>query len=139
MNLNKEIELIDKQYSIELQKIMDDETLTDSIRYNILSNPITNNKLRILLEKRSEIIKRGIESVISVKFNNTVYNSNGDLMTVEEFNDNVICGGFIDYDGWGYLANNSYYSDVMVKPSNFNIWLKKQNQLNFTHILWFNK
>lgn len=62
----------------------------------------------------------------------------GDLMTLEEFIDNVECGGFIDYDGWGKYATSDKMSNKTIRPSNV-----KSNRLltndEFTHVVWFNR
>lgn len=41
----------------------------------------------------------------------------GDVMSVEDFIDNVDCGGLIDYDGWGYLMFNDKETQLQIIPS----------------------
>ena len=58
-----------------------------------------------------------------------------DVMTVEDFRENVESGGFIDYDGWGYPVRDGKadYS-ITVQPSRVN-----QIPDDATHILWLNR
>ncbi len=60
----------------------------------------------------------------------------GDCMTVVEFLECVQCGGFIDYDGWGYLSDGTNYDpDVTIRPSGAPGCIPKGT----THILWMNR
>lgn len=81
-----------------------------------------------------------------------------DWNTLEHWIENVQCGGFIDYDGFGQLANdNEIAKNIYVKPSyvdreNSKLkfilyafdekteisdeWLKNNN---LTHVVWYNK
>lgn len=80
--------------------------------------------------------------VLSAPDNLTVIEEDapGELITIDEFVDNVMCGAFIDYDGYGYWANSTGYlndwahrvwpSDI-VKGLEVPYWV--------THILWFNR
>ncbi len=61
----------------------------------------------------------------------------GNLITIEQFLDNVDCGGFIDYDGFGYLSYENKESDIKICPSN--CYLVLDLYANFTHINWYNK
>jgi hypothetical protein len=60
----------------------------------------------------------------------------GDRMSLEHFIDNVKCGGFIDYDGFGYYVKDGQETDIMIHPSDV-----KNNAIRteFTEIIWFNK
>lgn len=60
----------------------------------------------------------------------------GDLFTVEEFIQNVKDGGFTDYDGRGFFATQTHYSDIEVECS-IPFW--NPNKALYTHVLWFNK
>ena len=57
----------------------------------------------------------------------------GDLMTVKEFRENVECGGFIDYDGFGIPVKDSKQADFEIYPS-----IQHLIPLDATHIQWFN-
>jgi len=60
----------------------------------------------------------------------------GDLFTMEEFRENVECGGFIDSDGSGRYATENEESDIYIYPSDL-----EGNRVrdDFTHVMWFNK
>ncbi len=60
-----------------------------------------------------------------------------DLMTYEEFMSCVACGGFTDYDGYGYYSNGKmmYETFSFYKPLN----KQKAAETGYTHIAWFNK
>ena len=62
----------------------------------------------------------------------------GHLMTMEDFKESVDCGGFIDYDGFGYYATKDKMSNKQIVPSDFrkNHILKNKE---FTHVVWFNR
>ncbi len=63
----------------------------------------------------------------------------GDLMTREEFSLNIEVGGFIDYDGYGYLATkDGYLRLVKVHPSEWSYTNHVAPEV-FTHVLWFNR
>lgn len=63
----------------------------------------------------------------------------GDLMTKEEFIAHVDSGMFIDYDGWGNVADvNVYDGNIVVRPSevlyddfDWPEWA--------THVVWYNR
>ena len=59
----------------------------------------------------------------------------GDLMTLDDFQEMVDCGGFIDYDGYGNYVLNGKESNFITWPSKFKI--NRDNR--FTHIIWFNR
>lgn len=61
----------------------------------------------------------------------------GDLMTLEEFEENCHCGGFIDYDGSGYYATPTHFDRS--KPASPSDICQGRVNRNFTHVLWFNK
>lgn len=60
----------------------------------------------------------------------------GDHMTMEHFNANCDCGGFIDYDGYGNLATETNCSDIEIYPS-----IRKTMNIPkwATHVVWYNK
>ena len=77
----------------------------------------------------------------------------GDVMPLESFIDCVKSGGFIDYDGHGYLSDGKRMSNMIVVPSKFeqgqtSIFdiLVEHNEMTWgripewaTHVVWFNK
>ena len=63
----------------------------------------------------------------------------GHLMTLKEFISNVKCGGFIDYDGFGYYSNGTEMvsnPDSPVRPSHVKKGLINKS---YSHIVWFNR
>lgn len=58
----------------------------------------------------------------------------GDIMTIDQFYENCKCGGFIDYDGFGYYATDKEMSNIVVRPHEY-----KQLDWKWTHIVWFNR
>ena len=67
-----------------------------------------------------------------------------DLMTIEDFISYCKSGSFIDYDGYGHLADqNQMYWQTYIFPSEI-LKLVKSNKLKrlnekYTHIVWFNR
>lgn len=60
----------------------------------------------------------------------------GDEMTLEHFINNVKCGGFIDYDGYGYYLKNNMQTNVTIHPSD----VKHKNiRYEFDKIIWLNR
>ena len=60
----------------------------------------------------------------------------GELMTIEDFIDNVMYGGLIDYDGFGEYATSNQRSNITIKPSDI---LSGKYRKDFTHVQWFNR
>lgn len=60
----------------------------------------------------------------------------GDLMTLQEFEDCVVNGAFIDYDGHGHYASQTQESDAIVYPSDL---MGRGFDRNFTHVIWYNR
>jgi hypothetical protein len=60
----------------------------------------------------------------------------GDLFTMKDFKDNVACGGFIDYDGYGEYATKEMVSDVTIYPSDIRANIYRDD---FTHVMWYNR
>lgn len=67
----------------------------------------------------------------------------GDMIKVDEFKDNVDCGGFIDYDGYGYYVSDGYaWKKPKVYPSEIidnNNFINECKEQGITHVCWFNK
>mgnify|MGYP003629672210 CR=1 FL=1 len=60
----------------------------------------------------------------------------GDLFTIEEFVSSVECGGFIDYDGYGYYATATEQSKSVIYPSDVRADMYKKEA---THVKWYNR
>ncbi len=58
----------------------------------------------------------------------------GKVMTVGEYRENVDCGGFIDYDGFGYPMKDGKSAKHPLYPSEIN-----KLPTDATHVVWFNK
>jgi hypothetical protein len=63
----------------------------------------------------------------------------GDLMTIEDFGENVEMGLFIDYDGHGNLATEDQVTNIVIIPSAMDEILEKYAHLGLTHVVWYNK
>jgi hypothetical protein len=61
-----------------------------------------------------------------------VSDSCGDVFTLEEFQYNAECGGFIPDDGVGYFASDTYESNVSV-------WSAFEAPYWATHVVWYNR
>jgi len=62
--------------------------------------------------------------------------SYGNVMSLDDFLENVKCGGFIDYDGHGKYIKDDQMTNISVYPSDL-----KNNRIRkeFTDIIWFNR
>jgi hypothetical protein len=60
----------------------------------------------------------------------------GDRMSLEHFIDNVKCGGFIDYDGFGLYVKDGQETDIHIYPSDI---MNNTIRNEFTEIIWFNR
>lgn len=60
----------------------------------------------------------------------------GDVMSLEDFIDNVKAGGFIDYDGNGNYARDGKMSDIVIHPSDVRHGSIRDD---FDTIVWFNR
>jgi hypothetical protein len=59
-----------------------------------------------------------------------------DVMTMDEFIENVETGGFIDYDGHGYYATKTNHTSKVVVPSDVTCG---RIDLRYSHVAWFNR
>lgn len=59
-----------------------------------------------------------------------------DIMSLEEFKDNVECGGFVDDDGSGYFILGGKETDIPAYPSDFKAGLDASR---FDGVAWYNK
>lgn len=65
-----------------------------------------------------------------------------DVMTIAEWEDTVACGGFIDYDGFGYFCTPAANLELFgfdVYPSMVGTPAYEQRKVEWTHINWFNR
>ena len=70
---------------------------------------------------------------------------------IKDWFEMVESGGFIDYDGFGYLATKDKMSNLLVYPSfvenskitkvriDFDFDIPYEEDWKFTHIVWFNR
>lgn len=68
------------------------------------------------------------------------YDDDDDVMTIEEFIENVESGFFTDYDGIGYLGTKDCYCDSnAILPSQLEFCKEQLLNSKFTHVIWFNR
>lgn len=66
--------------------------------------------------------------------------SNGDLFTRDEFRERVENGLFIDSDGEGQYSNeNGDWTGKWLSPSSFTLDEDKNKNMEYTHVIWYNK
>lgn len=66
--------------------------------------------------------------------------SNGYLFTRDEFREYVENGGFIDSDGEGQYSNeNGDWTRRWLSPSSFTSDEDKNKNMEYTHVIWYNK
>jgi len=61
----------------------------------------------------------------------------GDYMTLEQFKGNCECGGFIDYDGFGYLCIGEQQTNIEIYPSD--IMKANADVSKFNGVMWYNR
>lgn len=87
---------------------------------------------RRMKEEIPEALNRGLHPITPL----------GAHMLMQDFLDDVENGGFIDYDGHGYLATATHESWIKVRPSTIvtvlDQLIKDQND-SFTHVVWYNR
>ena len=66
----------------------------------------------------------------------TELDEDGDLMTLDEFVECCLDGGFIDYDGSGNYATATHESDIDIYPSDVT---SGNYRKDFTHVVWYNR
>ena len=57
------------------------------------------------------------------------------FMTIQDWKNCCAAGGYIDYDGYGYLCTATQQSDIQIRPSESH----KEISSIFTHINWVNR
>ena len=60
----------------------------------------------------------------------------GDVMSLDDFIDNVKSGGFIDYDGFGHYVKDELESDIIIYPSDVKHYAIRKD---FDTIVWYNR
>lgn len=71
------------------------------------------------------------------QFNHEI-NLDVDLMTIEDFYEEVKSGSFNDYDGHGYASDGKMYDgNFQIYPSDIAVW--RISKPEFSYIAWFNK
>lgn len=66
--------------------------------------------------------------------------SNGDLFTRDEFREYVEDGWFIDTDGDGQYSNgNGDWTGKWLSPSSFALDEDENKNMEYTHVIWYNK
>lgn len=60
----------------------------------------------------------------------------GDVMNIKDFIENCRCGGFIDYDGFGYYVKDGQESNIEILPSDV---ISGNYRKDFDTIIWFNR
>lgn len=118
---------IEKEREALLDELFEKEGPECFRRMDILLAPF-NKKIRKL--GREQKMERPIHLSRSVE------DSCGDRMTIEEFKENVECGGFIDYDGFGTYIMDEKMSNIDISPSDVKAGMIRKE---FKEIIWFNK
>jgi hypothetical protein len=90
----------------------------------------------IAIKEKKELYACSRKARILQKPTMTKLDDYGDLMTMEHFKGNVECGGFIDYDGYGYYSDGKKKSNITVYPSDI---VSGQYRDDFTHVVWYNR
>lgn len=112
--------------------------------------PIKKNKMEKAfnasdVQKYMELAKKACEPIamadmylrkIQTNFKMNEQPEYGDLMTMEDFKNNVDCGGFIDSDGSGSYATEKEESNINIFPSDIKEGIYRDD---FTHVMWYNK
>ena len=65
--------------------------------------------------------------------------SNGDLFTRGEFRECVKKGWFVDTDGFGRYSNENGDWFKSLSPSSFMEDEERDKNIEYTHVVWFNK
>lgn len=60
----------------------------------------------------------------------------GNKMLLKDFIENCECGGFIDYDGFGYYSKDGFASDIEIYPSDID---NNSIRKDFDEIIWYNR
>ena len=91
-------------------------------------------------EIHSELFKVSSNMDCTIRMNQTYklepHDKIGDLFTLKHFVGNCECGGFINYDGFGYYATKTEQSNIEVYPSDIK---KGIYRTDFTHVKWYNR
>jgi len=133
-------DLIDKLRDDWYNKYIDEhpiETHTDSqwmSDYSKHMMAFNEDEGNLILFKRLSFIGKTIRMNKSYELEDL--DDIGTLFTMEDFIDNCNCGGFIDYDGFGYYATENQQSNICIYPSDIKSGLYRKD---FTHVKWYNR
>lgn len=58
------------------------------------------------------------------------------VMSLKDFIDDVNCGNFIDYDGYGYYVSEDMITNIKICPSDVNA---NSIRKEFDKIIWYNR
>lgn len=76
---------------------------------------------------------------LNIKINMKKLN-NGDLFTRDEFREYVKERWFVDTDGEGQYSNeNGDWTGKWLSPSSFTLDEVKNKNMEYTHVIWYNK
>jgi len=112
------------------------DELLAALKYQKLCMESSDGDLQVFLFMRDDAIEKA-----EGKSDNIIEGSEGDLMTLAEFNENAECTAITDDDGYGEavcrgkFAKSSDGSRIRVYPSQRELPLPS----HVTHILWCNK
>lgn len=122
----------------EIQSYMDEiEPAIDKAINDSYSAPTVQGHMSIAAEVgRPFNLALKFKKLKQTDFELESHDNIGDLMTFEEFKENVECGGFIDYDGFGYYATSDKQSDIIISPSDIKAEIHRDD---FTHVKWYNR
>ena len=90
-------------------------------------------------EKDQKEIKKEVNKYLLEKAKYKDIPEYGNLMTIEEWLEDVNAGYLIDYDGYGELSYKDKTSSITISPSDIKDKSKKELLKNFTHIVWYNR
>lgn len=134
----QKLEKIDEEYDRILNSDSPIESMKEKLNDLILQKMITKGLLNELNEKMEDI------------------EDQDEVMTIDNWKSCVKIGGFIDYDGWGYLATEKQKSNIRIFPSSLDYetdtityisvefdeprFISSKIDLSkFTHVVWINR
>lgn len=121
----------------EIEKLYDEASNEYDVAFNNLPEGLNMESFQKALEpysKKCGELSRKIRLIKEPNF--TEISDFGDVMSLEHFIENVKCGGFIDYDGYGLYVKDNKESDIKIRPSDV-----EHNSIrkDFDTIIWFNR
>jgi hypothetical protein len=120
--LNKELELAHQEYT----KRFNDAP--NGMDYNEFDEYMSNSSRNISeISRKLRLIQIPVFNVLS---------DYGDVMSIDEFIEEVNSGNFIDYDGFGLYVKDDKESDISIHPSDVKHGMVRKD---FNKIIWFNR